>query len=71
MKAITLVVALFGLAGLLAAADPIIGTWKMNVVKSKIKPGPAPKSVTATYSEDGDWIAIKTEGIDAAGKPIG
>ena len=57
MKGITLAVALFGLAGLLAAADPSIGTWKMNVVKSKIKPGPAPKSVTATYSEDGDWIS--------------
>ncbi len=30
------------------AADPLIGTWKLNLAKSKFSPGPAPKSVTAT-----------------------
>ena len=55
---------------MLVAADPILGTWKMNVSKSKISPGPAPQSVTAVYSQEGDWIVIKTNGIDSAGKPI-
>jgi hypothetical protein len=54
----------------LAAADPIIGTWKMNVAKSKISPGPAPKSVTSTYTMDGDWVVLKTTGVDSDGKPI-
>ena len=29
---------------LLFAADPDLGTWKLNVAKSKYSPGPAPKS---------------------------
>ena len=28
------------------AADPIVGTWKLNVAKSKYSPGPAPKGGT-------------------------
>jgi hypothetical protein len=57
-------------AMLSAADDPLLGTWKMNVEKSKFSPGPAPKSVTSTYSEEGDWIVIKTDGVDAEGKSI-
>ena len=49
------------LAGLIAfAASPqaqapkgLIGTWKLNVAKSKFSPGPAPKSMTITYSAVG------------------
>jgi hypothetical protein len=33
-------------------------------------PGPAPKEVTSTYTQDGDWFVIKAAGIDAAGQPI-
>lgn len=29
------------------------GTWKLNVAKSKFSPGPAPKSMTVTYSAVG------------------
>jgi hypothetical protein len=71
MKIITLVLATFGIAGLLLAADPMLGTWKMNVEKSKFSPGPAPKNVTSIYTKEGDWIVIKTEGVDSDGKPIG
>jgi len=28
------------------ASDPRIGTWKLNVAKSKYSPGPAPQSLT-------------------------
>lgn len=56
--------------GLVLAADPIIGAWKMNVEKSKFSPGPPPKSVTITYTEEGDWIVSKSEIIDPTGKPL-
>jgi hypothetical protein len=55
---------------LFAAADPIVGTWKMNVARSKFSPGPAPKSVTSTYTQEGDWIVNSANAIDAAGQPI-
>jgi hypothetical protein len=47
-----------------------MGTWKLNTSQSKYSPGPAPKSSTQVYSQDGDWIVIKTESVDAAGKPV-
>jgi hypothetical protein len=50
------------------AADPAIGTWKLNVAKSKYSPGPAPKSATATYEENGDGIKRTGESVDADGK---
>ena len=52
----------------LAAADLYLGTWKLDTAKSKYDPGPGPKSGTVVYSADGDWIAIKTEGVAADGK---
>jgi hypothetical protein len=54
----------------LSAADPVLGTWKMNVAKSKFSPGPAPKAITSTYTQDGDWIVIKTEGTESAGQAV-
>src|SRR6185503_6656563 len=36
--------------------------------KSKYSPGPGPKSGTATYSMDGDWVVAKAEGVNAEGK---
>ena len=34
----------------IAQGIPGIGTWKLNVAKSKYSPGPAPKSATVTFS---------------------
>jgi hypothetical protein len=34
----------------LLAADPTIGTWRLNVAKSKYRPGPAPRSETRVYT---------------------
>ena len=46
------------------------GTWKLNVAKSKFSPGPAPKSMTVTYSAagaDGTKIVVDvTPGTGAA-----
>jgi hypothetical protein len=47
---------------------PFTGTWKMNVEKSKFRPGPAPRSVTATIGTDG---RVSFQGIGPDGKPTG
>ncbi|MBK6453660.1 MAG: hypothetical protein IPF84_14585 [Proteobacteria bacterium] len=49
------------------AADPVIGTWQINVAKSKFSPGPAPKSDTRIYAatEQGTamtWTSVGTDG---------
>ena len=52
----------------LSAADAFLGTWKLNVAKSKYSPGPAPKSSTIVYSQDGEWVVVKTDAVNADGK---
>jgi hypothetical protein len=52
------------------AADPLNGTWELNLAKSKYDPGPAPKSQTRTYEVAGDNMKYTAKGIDAAGKPM-
>ena len=62
---------LFGMLAVgvaLCAADPAVGTWKLNVAKSKYSPGPAPKSATVTYEETADGIKRTGESISADGK---
>jgi hypothetical protein len=48
--------------GTALAADPVVGTWKLNLAKSTFSPGPAPKSQTRTYAESpqGTTLTIKT-----------
>lgn len=53
----------------LAQTDPFIGTWTLNVAKSKYNPGPPPKSITATYEAAGQGVKVTTKGVDAEGKP--
>ena len=38
---------------LLAQANPTIGTWRLNMAKSKYDPGPAPMSETRVYEAFG------------------
>lgn len=52
----------------LAAADLTVGTWKLNAAKSKMEPGPLPKSVTSVITMDGDWVVNKTESVSPDGK---
>src|SRR2546428_9797811 len=49
------------------AADPQMGTWKLNEAKSKIKPGTR-KNTTVVYEAAGDKVKITADGIDAKGK---
>ena len=53
-----------------AAVDPHVGTWKLNVAKSKYSPGPAPKEVTMKIEAKGAGIHLTQTGTDGAGKPI-
>jgi len=36
-----------------AQQDPFVGTWKLNLAKSKFDPGPAPLSITVTLGAMG------------------
>lgn len=49
-------------------ADPVIGTWELNLAKSKYDPGPAPKSQTRTYEAVGESLKVSIEGVTAEGK---
>src|SRR5260370_18326823 len=65
---IATILAMLTLGANLWAADPALGTWKLNGAKSKYSPGPAPKSATITYEETTDGIKRTGENVDAEGK---
>ena len=50
------------------AANPQIGTWKLNESKSKIPAGMG-KNNTVSYAEQKDKIKITVDGVDKNGKP--
>jgi hypothetical protein len=52
------------------AADPAIGTWTLNVEKSKFSPGPGPKSATRSYAQTADGISLTYSGVAADGSAI-
>jgi hypothetical protein len=77
MRKAMLLLAVFGLVGTVWAADPIIGTWKLNVAKSEFSPAylamlaamkrEAPKGGTEIYREvAGDQIELSFK--DLAGE---
>lgn len=54
--------------GTALAADPVIGTWKLNPAKSTFTPGPAPQSQTRTYAESPQGIVLTIKTTLADGK---
>ena len=50
------------------AANPHMGTWKLNEAKSKLAPGMG-KNSTVVYSEQKDKVKITVDGVDKDGKP--
>lgn len=52
------------------APDPIVGTWHLNVAKSKYSPGPAPKSVVLTFEQTPKGMKTTSEVTPAEGPPI-
>ena len=49
------------------ARDPRIGTWKLNVAKSKFSPGPAPQSLTVKVELAGKGEKATTEFVNPDG----
>jgi hypothetical protein len=72
MKPRTIVLALalcFVGAAVCSAADPHMGTWKLNEAKSKIGAG-AMKLTTVVYEAAGDSVKVTVDGTDGDGKPL-
>ena len=59
----------FALAVLATAQskDPFVGTWRLNVAKSKYTPGPVPKSTTSTYEAAGKGYKVSVRSEPATG----
>ena len=58
------------MAGVLATAqskDPFVGTWRLNVAKSKYSPGSPPKSQTTTYQAAGQGYKVSVRSEPASG----
>ena len=53
-----------------AQSDPAVGSWKLNVAKSKYAPGPAPKTQVVTITGAGKGIRVVSKGVDWDGKAI-
>lgn len=51
---------------LVAAGDPFVATWKLNVAKSKFSPGPALQSQTVTIGAD----KVEVSGVDDKGQAV-
>ena len=51
--------------------DPSIGTWKLNVAKSKFTPGPPIKADTRSYDVQDGWLIVTTETTQSSGEKTG
>jgi hypothetical protein len=60
-------VTLFG-AAVAFCADPLIGTWRLNVANSKFNPGPPPRSQTRAYRATSAGISVTVTTTDAQGR---
>jgi hypothetical protein len=59
--------AFFAGVALCLAADPNMGTWKLNEGKSKFSPG-ATKNQSVVYAPAGDMVKVTVDGVDKDGK---
>ncbi len=58
------------MAGPAFAADPVLGTWKLDVSKSKFSPGGELKAATRKYSESDGLYTLDQKLTRADGKEI-
>jgi hypothetical protein len=71
LRGVCVLAVVLGLGVIASAADSNVGTWKLNLAKSKFNPGPAPKSQTLKIEAMGtDGVSYSADGIDADGKPM-
>ncbi len=50
------------------AGDNWVGTWKLNLAKSKYSPGPAPKAQTLKFEAMPEGIKLSSEVVNAEGQ---
>jgi hypothetical protein len=75
MKRVVYLVAMMVLAAIAAGpmaaqANPFVGTWKLNVPKSKYEGALAPKNLTRTVTAEGSSLKYSFEGEAADGSKI-
>jgi hypothetical protein len=70
LLAITLVVSMLMLGTSAQAADNQVGTWKLDLAKSKYSPGPPPKESTLKIEAQADGLKFTIDSIDAEGKAV-
>ena len=70
MRKIVSIIALLALAAPLFAADPFLGTWKLDPAKSKYTVGTAAKDVTLVIEEQGENYQVTATGSYQDGSPI-
>jgi hypothetical protein len=67
--ALTMIFFLLALTAAVLVADPHVGTWKLNLAKSKYDPpSSAPKSATMTFTAQENGVKCVSEGVEADGK---
>jgi len=68
LKSVVVLMALLVGISVALAADPVVGTWQLNVSKSTFAAGPAIKSQTRTYSQSGESITVVLKSVGVDGK---
>jgi len=64
----TIIAAGCGMAAVAAdSPDPVVGTWTLNLAKSKFPAGAAPQSQTRTYTQSADGTSLSVTGVAADG----
>jgi len=67
-----LTISLAGTAAAQSKNDPSIGTWKLNVAKSKFTPGPPIQGDTRSYEvNEAGWLFVTTETTQPDGTRTG
>lgn len=66
----TMIAAGCGMAVAADSPDPVVGTWTLNLAKSKFPAGAAPQSQTRTYSQSADGTSLSVTGVAADGSAV-
>jgi hypothetical protein len=67
----TIIAAGCGMAAVAAdSPDPVVGTWALNLAKSKFPAGAAPQSQTRTYTQSADGTSVSVTGVAADGSAV-
>ena len=70
LRLMVAVAAIVATTAVTAAADHWLGTWKLNLARSKYNPPElAPKSQTVTREAVDGGMKLVSDGVDAQGKP--